>query len=411
MTTLIVILSLIAALWLALWLSPAHRVFFRDTLDAAPALADPPAWPSVTLVVPARNEASMLPGTIPTMCAQDYPGEFRVIAVDDQSEDATPEILAEQQRQFPNLTVVHATDRPAGWCGKPWAVAEGVRQAGAPDLFLFTDADVRFHPHAVRQAVRLLHAGQHDLVSLFPQLDFGSTAERIGLTGLVTVLALMFPAGVVNDPRSTLALASGGFILVRRGPYEAVGGHACVRSLIIEDINLAKQVKAAGGSNHIRLTTDLLHTRMYEDFADMWEGLTKNAYAGMDYQPRKFFVGLLVGLLIAVLPPLYLIASLVALAATWPGSPKLWAIAGLSTAINVFMALIHRRTVRHFRLPWYHSFLMPVSLALYQAIAVGSYYQHHHKGGSTWKGRRYAPATVTAAPPPVSAAPAEGTGT
>ena len=403
MTALLVILSLVALLWLVLFLSPAHKVFFRQTIDAATALPDPPAWPAVTIVVPARNEAAMLPRTIPTMCEQDYAG-LRVVVVDDQSDDASPDILTELAGRYPNLTVVRAADRPAGWVGKTWAVAQGVEHVpAASELLLFTDADIEYHPQAVRQAVRLLAHGPYDLVSLFPQLIFSCTSERIGLTGLVTVLALGYPAGVVNNPKSKQALAAGGFILVRRGAYESVGGHAAVKGQVIEDIHLARVLKSAGHHLHIRLTHDLITTRMYEDFGDLWEGLSKNAYAGVDHRPGKFVLGSIFALLVAVLPPLYLVATLTAALLTYPTTPpRLWAIVALSALINLLMYGIHRRTVRHFRLPAWHAWLMPVSLGFYQVIAVHSVYQHLFKGGAAWKGRRYGAAAAATINPQTS---------
>lgn len=405
MTLILIALTLIALLWLTLFLSPAHKVFFRDTLDAATLLPDPPNWPAVTVIVPARNEAAMLPRTVPTICRQDYP-TLRAIVVDDQSDDATPQVLQRLEIEYPRLTVLRAADRPAGWVGKPWAVMRGVERAASlnpdprtpnpNDLLLFTDADIEFHPQVVRQAVRLLASGPYDLVSLFPQLHFSCAAERIGLTGLVTVLALGYPAGVVNNPKSKQALAAGGFILVRRGAYESVGGHATVKDQVIEDINLARALKSAGRHLHIRLTDDLLTTRMYENLSDLWEGLAKNAYAGVNHRPDKFIAGSILGLLIAVLPPLYFVASMIIALLRYPeASPKLYAVVALSALINLLMYAIHRRTIRHFRLPAWHAWLMPLSLAFYQLIAVHSVYQHLFKGGAVWKGRRYGAAPTT----------------
>jgi hopene-associated glycosyltransferase HpnB len=386
-TTIIVILSIIALFWLVLWISPVHRVGFRDALSSATAIPEISDWPSVTVVVPARNEADELPKTIPTICAMDYPG-LRVVVVDDQSDDATPAVLEKLKSEHANLIVVRAADRPAGWCGKPWAVTQGVAHANT-DLTLFTDADILFHPLALRQAVRLMQAGNYDCVSLFPHLILESKLERLGLAGLVTVLMLMFPTGLVNRPKSSMAMAAGGFILVRRLAYERIGGHESVKSQIIEDVNLARKLKASGAVLHSRFTTDLCATRMYEGFDDLWEGLSKNAYAGMEYQPRKFWVGTIVGLLIAVLPPIYLTGSLVIALATFPANPKLWTIVGLSAAINLFMILIHARTVRQLKLSPIYGLLLPASAALYLLIAMSSFYQHHFKGGNVWKGRRY----------------------
>jgi hypothetical protein len=195
---------------------------------------------------------------------------------------------------------------------------------------------------------------------------------------------------VVNNPRSKQALAAGGFILVRRSAYESVGGHAAVKDQVIEDINLARALKSAGHRLHIRLTDDLITTRMYENLSDLWEGLAKNAYAGVEHRAWKFVLGSLACVLVAVLPPVYFVVSLVAALLTYSqATPKLWGVVAISALINLLMYAIHRRTVRHFRLPAWHAWLMPLSLGFYQVIAVHSVYQHVVHGGAVWKGRRY----------------------
>ena len=244
--TALVVLGLIAALWAWLWASPMHRVAFRDVLDAD---QDPRPvggeLPRVTLIAPARNEAPVLPVTVPTYCSQGYPN-LHVLIVDDQSDDDTPAVLASLAARFPNLRTLRTRERPAGWLGKTWAVASGVAYvraasadqpagaatgesigAGAADgeIYCFTDADCAFHPGAVATTVRVMRETGADVLSVLPRMEFTPACEKVGLPGLVTVLAILFPLGRVNDPASPLALAAGGFILFRRAAYERVGGH------------------------------------------------------------------------------------------------------------------------------------------------------------------------------------------
>jgi len=384
----VIFLACVAAFWAWLWWSPAHRQTFELLLSANDAVSGQQPLPPVTAVVPARNEATVLPKTIPTLCRQDYP-DLRVIVVDDHSEDGSAEVLRRLAAVHPHLTVIHASPRPEGWCGKPWAVSNGVAAAGeGAGWLLFTDADCEFHPLAVRRAVGLALENDVDLLSLVPQMTFGSTIERLGIPGLVTALALLFPVGWSNDPKREVALAAGAFLLVRRPAYEKIGGHGAVRSEIIEDLNLAKRMKASGAKVHTRLTPDLVRTRMYEGLADLWEGLSKNAYAGMQYQAHKFWAGLVAGLLVAVLPPVYLIASLLWVVAS-PESRLAWTALGLTALMNLLIVLVHRRAIRFLRLPAAHALFMPVSAALYAMIAITSAWQHHFRGGNVWKGRRY----------------------
>jgi hopene-associated glycosyltransferase HpnB len=403
----LIVLGFIALLWLWLASSRAHRANFAGTLDAATIVPITESARPVFVIVPARNEADTLPHTIPSICRQEYPN-LRLILVDDQSDDGSDRVLERLAREHRNLTVVRGKDRPDGWMGKCWAVQQGVEsiadlKSEISDLkseisnfkspiadeamLLFTDADINFHPRAVAQAAGYLHTHQLDALSLFPRITFGQPIEALAMAGLVTMLGCMFPLGWVNDPKRATALAAGGFFMIRSSAYRAVGGHACVKSQLIEDVNLARQLKARGAKLHCQHTRDLVSTRMYDGFADTWEGLAKNAYAGMEYQPHKFWVGLIVGLLVAVLPPVYLIVTI--LWAVRARTNASWTALALACVINICIVIVHARTTRHLKLPWYHALFMPISAALYTLIAATSFWQHHFGGGNVWKGRRY----------------------
>jgi len=389
--TFLVLLCLIALFWLWLFLSPAHRENFShqlnpDSMDDAAIKALPP----VAVMVPARNEATMLPLTMPTICSQDYP-DLSCILIDDQSEDDSVNVIATLRSAHTNLIVIHGVERPKGWMGKCWALKQAADVAmsdGRDKLLLFTDADIVYHPLAVKTAVKFLLANKYDAVSLIPRCTFGEQVEAIGLAGFISVLANLFPLGWANDPKKkTFALAAGGFILIRKEAYLAIGGHDAVKHQIIEDMNLAKLLKQNDFKIHTRFTQDLITTRMYEGFADMWEGLTKNAYAGMEYRPERFWVGLLVGLLFNVMPPFYLLWSIWWIAHSVNAYSIIALIAG--AIMNLCMIAIHARTVRFMRLPLWHSLLMPVSAAMYLLISISSAFQHYYRGGNAWKGRRY----------------------
>ncbi len=401
-----IFLLLIALLWLALLLSPVHAWTHRHPLNSTTKIdVREGDWPRVTMVIPARNEAAWLPITVPTYCEQDYP-DIRVILVDDQSEDDSPKLLDVLQSRYKNLTVLKGSTRPEGWCGKPWTVQQGVNWAfqseektphpNPPPMstwgegtgwLLFTDADCLFHPKTVMQAMRLARSGDYDAVSLLAHMTFGSRFEEIALTGLATVLNLILPMGLSNHPKSSIALAAGGFILVKRSTYEKIGGHEAVKGQMIEDVMMGRKLKLSGAKLHTRATADLVSTRMYDGFADLWEGLSKNAYAGMDYDPKKFWVGLVMAIAVAVLPPAYFVWTL--LAAWRNHSYRAWLLFGVAAVIVLCQSLIHLRTVRHMKLPLWHCLLMPASAALYAAIVCNSAWQHHYAGGNVWAGRRY----------------------
>lgn len=395
-----IFLALIALLWLWLLFSPAHRATFTDLLNSTTTLPTPARpWPAVTVIVAARNEAEMLPQTMPTICRQNYP-DLRVLLVDDQSDDNSAGVIANLTAQHANLTAIRAADRPAGWMGKCWAIQQGIDHLKAADaarlandsqpssLLLFTDADILHHPQAIRQAASFLIDRKLDMISLMPRCICATPIERLGVGGLMTLLALMFPNGWANDhEKKWAALACGAFILIRPEAYAKVGGHGCVRGSMIEDVNLARALKRSGARVAVHNTRDLISTRMYESFSDLWEGLTKNAYAGMEYQPRKFWVGLPISAIVSVFPPIYFLLTF-----AWALHSKLplaWAACGLATVINLCIIVIHRRTTRHLNFPAWYGLTLPVSSALYNLIAIDSVFQHHFRGGNAWKGRRY----------------------
>ncbi len=393
MTFLLVLFSLVALLWLWIVISPAHRVTFRDQLNAGTAISAAHSLPGVSVIIPARNEAAMLPDTLPSICRQDQ-ADLQVLVINDQSDDDSASVLAAMQKSHPNLTVIEGIPRPAGWMGKNWAVHQGYKQA-KHNWLLFTDADVVYHPQAVAQAMAWMIEHDIDMLTLMPRVTFGRAIERIGVAGMVTLMALLFPVGRANNPRRRIALGIGMFILCRRSAYEKIGGHEAIRGTIIEDMLLAKVFKQSAAKTEVRFTSDLLTTRMYDGWRDLWEGLTKNAYASVNFSPLKLGGLLVVGMLVGALAPVYLLAS-IGWWVVWPTSQTL-ALMGLCLWINVAMAVFHGRCARYLRLNWYYGWMMSVSIGLYIVIGAWSAWKHHFGGGHTWKGRKYEKEVVTEA--------------
>jgi hopene-associated glycosyltransferase HpnB len=199
------------------------------------------AWPSVVAVVPARNEADSLPVTLPTLLSQDYPGEFRVLLVDDGSDDGTGLVAAELGEKSATgggapLTVVAGRPRPDGWAGKVWAMAQGFEAVGGTSRYvLFTDADIAWGPAALRDLVQAAEADDRDLVSQMALLRAQTPWERVIVPAFVYFFAQLYPFAAVNDPRSRTAAGAGGCMLIRRSALEAAGGLAPIRGALIDD--------------------------------------------------------------------------------------------------------------------------------------------------------------------------------
>lgn len=334
--------------------------------------ADPPR---IDVVAPAHDEEREVEASMRSILAQDYP-DFRLFAVDDQSTDATPAILEQVAATDRRMIVVRGVERPTGWVGKTWAVQQGFDRSDA-DWVAFVDADMELHPEALAVAVRVARESNADLVSLLPRPICRTFWQSVVAPTLGLLLAQLYPLGRVNDPSRAEALAAGGFILVRRSAYLQAGGHEAVRSEIVEDINLARRFKALGARLAVHPAGDLARTHMYGTFGEIWRGLRKNFYAGMEYQPHKFVTTLLVVPIFAWTPIIAIIAGIAT------GSIALTAAGGCGWLGQAAAAL---PIIVFARIPWLYAFGLPVGMSAYLAIGCSSVW-HHSRGRVIWKGR------------------------
>ena len=405
MITLAWIVTVVAALAGLGWLALAVRValIVRRNLPIPPSAEPAPAdAPAVAAIVAARDEERDVRASVSSIVAQEYPN-LVVRVVDDQSTDRTGAILDElaaDPAYRDRLRVIHGAERPAGWVGKTWAVQQGADDAGASAPWLwFVDGDMVLHPRALATAIHEARTTGADLVSFLPRADCRGFWQGATAIVLSQVLTHLYPLARVNDPARPEALAAGGFLLVRRSTYDRVGGHAAVRGEIVEDIQLARLVKSAGGRITLRATPELASTHMYGTLGEIWRGLRKNAYAGMEYQFHKYMTGVLVSLTMAWAPPLALaMGGVMALIHPHPTPAIAVAAIGIGALGWVAQALASAPFVLFLRLrPWL-AFSLPAGISLYVAIATSSVW-HYHQGRVLWKGRSYAPGDVASRVP------------
>jgi len=230
---------------------------------------------AISAIVPARNEESVIAACIESLAQQ--PELAEIIAVNDQSSDRTPEILQQLARRIPRLRVVDAAAPPPGWVGKNHAAWLGAEQAQGQWL-LFTDADAVLSEGAAAKALALATDHQAVLVSFSPEQVLGAWYEKALIPFVYVRLAQKFSFDQVNDPKNTLAAANGQFVMVRRDTYQAVGGHAAVHAEVLEDVALARRVKANGGRIWFGYSEGAVRVQMYRSFPAMWEGWKKNLF-------------------------------------------------------------------------------------------------------------------------------------
>src|SRR2546427_5572479 len=230
----------------------------------------------VSVIIPARNEEVNIERAVRSVSAQGGV-PLEIIVVDDQSEDRTGEILKRLKAEIPSLRTLRVDALPDGWLGKPHALACGAKTASA-DWLLFTDADAVHNPGSLADLLERAEKERVDLLSLSPGQLTPTWWEKAIIPLVYVWLAKLYSFDEVNDPKSGVAAANGQYLLMRRAVYERVGGHEAVRAEILEDVALARRVKAAGGRLLFLPGASWVQTRMYRTFSEMWEGWTKNLY-------------------------------------------------------------------------------------------------------------------------------------
>jgi hopene-associated glycosyltransferase HpnB len=336
------------------------------------------SWPAVTVVIPARNEADCIGEAIRSLLAQDYPRDFQIVLVDDQSSDGTANVAyraAEALHATYRLMLVPGKPLPDGWNGKPWAMKQGVDRASAlaPSYLLLTDADIVYEPGVLSWLVKHAQAKQLGLVSLFAKLRCQDLAERAFIPAFCFFFQMIYPFAWVNDPRRTIAGAAGGCMLVRRDVLQAAGGMETVRNVLIDDCALAKQLKPHAPI-WLGLTDRVRSIRRYPNLGDIWRMVSRTAYEQLSYSKAQL-AGTIAGMALMYLTPVYL-------ALFGDGIARL-----LGLAAWLMMAIAFLPTLRFYRLSALWAPMLPAIAAAYMIFTLDSALQHWRGRGGLWKGR------------------------
>ncbi|MER8186778.1 glycosyltransferase [Kitasatospora sp. NPDC094015] len=370
------VVSLLAWVWLVC----CHGFFWR-TDQRLPSRRPPARWPAVAVVVPARDEAGVLPLSLPGLLAQRYPGEARVVLVDDHSTDGTGALARELGAAggLP-LTVAVPPPLPDGWTGKLWALRHGVALAGPVEYLLLTDADIAHGPDSLAELVAAAEQHGLDLVSQMARLRVATGWERLIVPAFVYFFAQLYPFRWSNRPGARTAAAAGGCSLVRREALERAGGVAAIRGAVIDDVSLARAVKRSGGRTWLGLAEQVDSVRPYPGLAPLWRMVSRSAYAQLRHSP-VLLLGTVAGLaLVYLVPPVAAVGGAVA---GWPGVAAAGALAWALMA-GTFVPML-----RYYRLPVAGAVLLPFTALLYLLMTVDSAVQHWRGRGAAWKGRTY----------------------
>lgn len=410
-----------ALTWIALaslaawaWLLLGQGLFWRTDIRLPPrgAPADG-AWPTVAIVVPARDEAQVLPMSLPSLLEQDYPGRAVVFLIDDGSTDGTAKtarvLAANCERGLP-LVVASPGALEPGWTGKLWAVRHGITLARAqlaPEYLLLTDADIAHEPDSLRELVCAARSRDLDLVSQMARLRVETVWERLIVPAFVYFFAQLYPFRWVNRPGARTAAAAGGCVLLRADAAERARVPESIRQSVIDDVALARAVKragrgptatargagasagapgvpggrAAGGRVWLGLAERVDSVRPYPHPRELWRMVSRSAYAQLRHNPA------LLALTVVGLAVVYLAPPVAVGVGAWRGERVTWLVGGLAWAV---MAGTFLPMLRYYRQSLWWAPLLPLMAALYLLMTVDSAIQHYRGRGAAWKGRTYA---------------------
>ena len=375
-----------ASLLIWIYLLLFYGGFWRADQRLKPGGPEPDVWPSVTAVVPARDEARVIERAVTSLLSQDYPGDFHLIVVDDGSSDGTADLAraaADKLGAGNRLTVVSGTPLPDGWTGKMWAVANGVRTVGDCDFLLLTDADIEHDAQNLRRLAAKAVTDRRDMVSLMVRLHATSFWERLLIPAFVFFFQKLYPFPRVNSRKAAIAGAAGGCVLVRKAALEQVGGIEAIGNALIDDCALARRIKKRGAI-WLGLAETTFSIRPYDGLGGIWRMVARTAFTQLNYS-TLLLIGTLIGMVVIYLTP---VITLV-----WGAAGGPWLASAMGGSALVLMLVAYWPTAKLYGPPLPEMLLLPVAGVLYTLMTVDSALKHWRGAGGGWKGRTYTGAT------------------
>ena len=388
--------------WVSIALHPARPWDFRPVGEERALPLEPSHWPSVQVLIPARNEAAVLLNTLPALLNQDYPGPFSVSVIDDRSQDQTASVataIAARVKATARLRVVSGTALPAGWVGKVWALQQGAVAGGfgrdsnedLPDYLLLTDADIWHAPDSLRHLITESEAEQLGLNSRMARLRCVSFAERLLIPSFVFFFILLYPLRWVNDARKTTAASAGGCVLLSSQALVRIGGFQALRDQLIDDVTLGQLVKGAGLPIRLCLSrTAVKSLRVYARVDSIWNMVRRTAFTELKYSWLRLS-GTVIGLAVAFgLPPIFFLWGLVLF-----GLPSIVEVEiPTQTALLLMlegglawglMTSAYLPGVRFFDLRRVWGLALPLAATLYAAMTLDSAFRHLRRKRVDWR--------------------------
>jgi len=331
----------------------------------------------VSILIPARDEASRIAKTLRGVLAQQGLEDLEVIVLDDGSQDETARIVKETAADDARVRLIIGPNEapPEGWLGKSWACYR-LAQEATGSVLVFIDADVHLEPHAVASTVRMMREADLDLLSPYPHQAAETWAERITQPMVTWSWVTALPARLTETKHyPSMAAAVGQFLVVDARAYRISGGHAAVSDMILEDVGVLRALKRAGFRGAPADGSAVAQCRMYTGRAEIYEGYTKSVWSA--FQPAPAAYGLMaVMVLVYVAPPVFAIAGPDRRTRTWGALGYASGVAG--------RYVVARQTGERI---WPDAFMQPISIGAFVGLLAASL-SGHRRGTLTWRGRQ-----------------------
>lgn len=383
--TLIILVCLAFIIWLFLllfwgsfWLSNQQIASNNQALEV---------YPTVWVIVPARDEAEVLAMSLASLLNQDYLGAFSIVLVDDNSCDRTREVAQEtatQLNKVEQLKIISGKPLVKGWKGKLWAMEQGItyaqKQTPAPDYLLFTDADIQHDINNLSQLVTKAKTENLDLVSLMVLLRCQSIWEKLLIPAFVFFFQKLYPFPWVNNPNKSMAAAAGGCILISNQALIEIGGLITFKDALIDDCSLAKAVKSQGNNIWLGLSETTISLRAYDNLKTIWDTIARTAFTQLNYS-FLLLIGTILGMgIVYLVAPIGLIIGILT---------SNWLVVGITLFTWLLMTIAYLPTIRLYKLSIIWAFGLPAIAFLYTLMTIDSAIKYWQGQGGAWKGRTY----------------------
>jgi hopene-associated glycosyltransferase HpnB len=365
------IVALVTLMWVAFALLPWRPWFNRDVLDATAETEGDEALEEITVLIPARNEATVIQQTLQSLIAQGM--GLKIILIDDSSEDATVEKA--RQAANTNFFIIQSQPLPTSWGGKLWALEQGRQLIGTPYTLLL-DADVELDRGVVKALRKKMRQEAISFISLMAAPSMSGSWEKLLMPAFVYFFAILYPLRLVNSQRAKTAAAAGGCILMESRLLEQVGGFESIKSAVIDDCTLARRIKSQGFKIWLGLTHSVQSARRYQDLKEIWNMVARSAFAQLHYSVCRLVLCTLLMVLVYKFPVVLV------------GSQNI-PIRFFSLLSLAMMFLTYIPILRFYHRSWLWALTLPLIAALFLAMTWTSAIRYWRGERTRWKGRVY----------------------